>query len=87
MFFLGYMACVMFLQEKDDLILLLINTIMRDLQSKNEAENNMALIAAAYLVPREMTPMLIPIVIEKTQHSRCFIRKKVSTYTDSCHSP
>ena len=81
------MACVMFLQEKDDLILLLINTIMRDLQSKNEAENNMALIAAAYLVPREMTPMLIPIVIEKTQHSRCFIRKKVSTYTDSCHSP
>ena len=34
----------MFLNQQDDLILLLINTIMRDLQSKNEAEINMALV-------------------------------------------
>ena len=34
----------MFLNQHDDLILLLINTIMRDLQSKNEAEINMALV-------------------------------------------
>ena len=38
------LGCVMFLNQHDDLILLLINTIMRDLQSKNEAEINMALV-------------------------------------------
>ena len=32
---MGYLACALFLSESDDLILLLVNTIMRDLGSKN----------------------------------------------------
>ena len=52
------------------------NTIMRDLQSKNEAENSMALITASYIVPNEMSPMILPIVAEKVNSSRDFVRKK-----------
>ena len=52
------------------------NTIMRDLQSKNEAENSMALITASYIVPNEMSPMILPIVSEKVNSSRDFVRKK-----------
>ena len=49
---------------------------MRDLQSKNEAENSMALITASYIVPNEMSPMILPIVSEKVNSSRDFVRKK-----------
>lgn len=73
---IGYMACSMFLKEQEDLILLLINTIVRDLKSTNVLENNIALITASYLVPKEMSPMIVPILLEKTRHSKDFIRKK-----------
>ena len=73
---IGYLAAVMFLEEDDDLILLLINTILRDLKSNDLLETNMALVTAAYLVPKEMSGMILPILIEKTSHSKDFIRKK-----------
>ena len=73
---IGYLAAVMFIHENDDLILLLINTILRDLKSTNLLENNMALVTAAYLVPKEMSGMILPILVEKANHSKDFIRKK-----------
>ncbi len=73
---IGYMACAMFLENDSSLILLLINTIIKDLSSTNVMENNIALITAAELVPTEMSSMLVPILIEKTAHSKDFIRKK-----------
>ena len=73
---IGYMGCVALLKEDSDLILLLINTIVRDLQSSNIVENNMALMTASALVPKDMAAMLVPTIIEKTAHSKDFIRKK-----------
>ena len=70
------MACVMFLKEDSELVLLLINTIVRDLLSPNALENNMALMTAAYLIPKEMLGMIISNVLEKTSHSKDFVRKK-----------
>ena len=66
------------LHESDDLLLLLVNTILRDLKSTNVVEINMALIAVASsnLVPSEMAPLLVPIIAERTKHSKDFIRKK-----------
>ena len=66
------------LHESDDLLLLLVNTILRDLKSSNVVEINMALIAVASsnLVPAEMAPLLIPVLAERTKHSKDFIRKK-----------
>ena len=57
---MGYLACALFLSEGDDLILLLINTIVRDLGSKNVMEVNIALTAAVELTPGEMAPMIFP---------------------------
>ena len=75
---LGYLACALMLHESDDLLLLLVNTILRDLKSANVVEINMALIAVASsnLVPAEMAPLLVPIIAERTKHSKDFIRKK-----------
>ena len=66
------------LHQSDDLLLLLVNTILRDLKSANVVEINMALIAVASsnLVPAEMAPLLVPIIAERTKHSKDFIRKK-----------
>ena len=36
----------------------------------------MALIAAAHIVPLDMVPLIFPIVLQRTSHSKEFIRKK-----------
>ena len=66
----GYLACTLLLNESSDLTLLLINTIIKDLGSKNVVEINTALTAAVYLTPREVAPMIIPILLEKTTHTK-----------------
>ncbi|TRY64310.1 hypothetical protein TCAL_01859 [Tigriopus californicus] len=73
---MGYLACTLLLSENDELILLLINTILKDLKSQNVIEVNIALIAAIHLTPKEMAPMLLPVLQEKTTHTKDFIRKK-----------
>ena len=70
MIFLGYLACCLMLKESDELILLLINTVMKDLKSKNVMEVNIALIAAIHLTPKEMFPMVLPLIYEKTTHTK-----------------
>ena len=71
------MACVMFLKEDSELILLLVNTIVRDLLSSHALEANMALMTATYLIPKEMSGMILPTIIDKAMsHSKDFIRKK-----------
>lgn len=67
---LGYLACTLLLKESDELILLLINTIIKDLSSKNIMEINIALSAVVYLTPVEMAPMLVPILLEKLTHAK-----------------
>ena len=74
--FSGYLACTLLLKETDELILLLINTIIKDLNSKNIVEMNIALSSVVYLTPAEMSPMILPILLEKLTHSKDFIRKK-----------
>ena len=66
----GYLACTLLLNESSDLILLLINTIIKDLGSKNVLEINIALTAAIYLTPKDVGPMMIPILLDKTTHTK-----------------
>jgi vesicle coat complex subunit len=49
---------------------------VRDLGSKNVMEANIALTAAVDLIPPEMAPMVVPVLLEKTTHTKDFIRKK-----------
>ncbi len=39
-------------------------------------EINIALSAVVFLIPAEMSPMIVPILLEKVTHTKDFIRKK-----------
>ena len=41
-----------------------------DLKSDNVVEVNIALVAAAHLVPNDMIPVIFPIVLQRTNHPK-----------------
>ncbi|XP_054858863.1 AP-4 complex subunit epsilon-1 [Eublepharis macularius] len=72
----GYLAVSLFLHENHELLLLLVNTVVKDLQSTNLMEVCMALTVASQIFPREMIPAVLPLVEDKLQHSKEIIRRK-----------
>ncbi|XP_007422248.1 AP-4 complex subunit epsilon-1 [Python bivittatus] len=72
----GYLAISLFLHENHELLVLLVNTVVKDLQSTNLMEVCMALTAASQLFPQEMIPAVLPLIEEKLQHSKEIIRRK-----------
>ncbi|KAL5019552.1 hypothetical protein ScPMuIL_002444 [Solemya velum] len=73
---IGYLACSLLLNENHELILLLVNTIQKDLKSSNLLDNCMALTAVCQLLNTEMIPMVLPLVEEKLTHPRELVRMK-----------
>uniref|UniRef100_UPI00358F3785 AP-4 complex subunit epsilon-1-like isoform X2 n=2 Tax=Myxine glutinosa TaxID=7769 RepID=UPI00358F3785 len=73
---LGYLACCLLLHENHELLLLLVNTLMKDLQSGGPLEMGMALMVAGQLTPPHAVSSIMPIVIDKLAHSREFVRQK-----------
>ncbi|XP_022795045.1 AP-4 complex subunit epsilon-like [Stylophora pistillata] len=72
----GYLAVSLFLHENHELIVLLINTIQKDLHSTNVAEVCYALTVLCKLINKDMMPALLPQVLELVQNKRDIIRKK-----------
>lgn len=73
----GYLACTLLLDESDDLLLLLVNTVIKDLKSSSAVEVNMALVAASHLLTApETAPLILPTVLDLAGSSKDFIRKK-----------
>uniref|UniRef100_A0A8B9GKR2 AP-4 complex subunit epsilon n=1 Tax=Amazona collaria TaxID=241587 RepID=A0A8B9GKR2_9PSIT len=72
----GYLAVSLFLHENHDLLLLLVNTVVKDLQSTNLVEVCMALTIVSQIFPREMIPAVLPLIEDKLQHSKEIIRRK-----------
>ncbi|XP_066492223.1 AP-4 complex subunit epsilon-1 [Tiliqua scincoides] len=72
----GYLAVSLFLHENHELLLLLVNTVVKDLQSSNLMEVCMALTVASQIFPREMIPAVLPLIEDKLQHSKEIIRRK-----------
>ncbi|XP_006895376.1 PREDICTED: AP-4 complex subunit epsilon-1 [Elephantulus edwardii] len=72
----GYLAVSLFLHENHELLLLLVNTVVKDLQSTNLVEVCMALTIVSQIFPREMIPAVLPLIEEKLQHSKEIIRRK-----------
>nr|XP_003420568.1 AP-4 complex subunit epsilon-1 isoform X1 [Loxodonta africana] len=72
----GYLAVSLFLHENHELLLLLVNTVVKDLQSTNLVEVCMALTVVSQIFPREMIPAVLPLIEEKLQHSKEIIRRK-----------
>ncbi|XP_029807673.1 AP-4 complex subunit epsilon-1 isoform X3 [Suricata suricatta] len=72
----GYLAVSLFLHESHELLLLLVNTVVKDLQSTNLVEVCMALTVVSQIFPREMIPAVLPLIEDKLQHSKEIIRRK-----------
>ncbi|XP_060080493.1 AP-4 complex subunit epsilon-1-like [Ylistrum balloti] len=75
---LGYLVCSLLLNENHELILLLINTIQKDLNSSNILDNCVALTVICQLVNSEMIPSVLPLVQEKLRHPRELVRMKAA---------
>ncbi|KAJ8249351.1 hypothetical protein GJAV_G00233850 [Gymnothorax javanicus] len=72
----GYLAVTLFLNESHDLLLLLVNTVLKDLQSTNLIEVCMALTVVSQIFPKDMIPAVLPLVEDKLTHSKEIIRRK-----------
>ncbi|XP_076356216.1 AP-4 complex subunit epsilon-1-like isoform X2 [Tachypleus tridentatus] len=72
---IGYLAFSQFLSMEDELGLLLINTIQKDIRSTNVANICMGLQAVSYVVNAEMVPAVYFMVEEKLKHAHAAVRK------------
>ncbi|KAI5614835.1 AP-4 complex subunit epsilon-1, partial [Silurus asotus] len=72
----GYLAVSLFLNESHELLLLLVNTVLKDLQSTNLIEVCMALTVVSQIFPKDMIPSILPLVEEKLSHQKEIIRQK-----------
>ncbi|XP_075431792.1 AP-4 complex subunit epsilon-1 isoform X2 [Ascaphus truei] len=72
----GYLSVSLFLHENHELLLLLVNTVLKDLQSSNLVEVCMALTVVSQIFPREMIPAALPLIEDKLQHSKEIVRRK-----------
>ncbi|XP_059479239.1 AP-4 complex subunit epsilon-1-like isoform X1 [Neocloeon triangulifer] len=72
---MGYVACCCLLNETNELNLLLVNTLVRDLASKNVAIVGLALCALCSApLPTEVIPSILPAVLDRLNHSTAYIR-------------
>ncbi|KAI7989457.1 AP-4 complex subunit epsilon [Camellia lanceoleosa] len=72
----GYLAVTLFLNEDHDLIILIVNTIQKDLKSDNFLVVCAALNAVCKLINEETIPAVLPQVVELLGHSKEAVRKK-----------
>ncbi|XP_052878467.1 AP-4 complex subunit epsilon isoform X1 [Gossypium arboreum] len=72
----GYLAVTLFLNEDHDLIILIVNTIQKDLKSDNYLVVCAALNAVCKLINEETIPAVLPQVMELLAHPKEAVRKK-----------
>ncbi|XP_057830971.2 AP-4 complex subunit epsilon [Cryptomeria japonica] len=72
----GYLAVTLFLNEDHDLIILIVNTIQKDLKSDNYLVACAALNAVCRLINEETIPAVLPQVVELLGHPKELVRKK-----------
>lgn len=82
----GYLASCVLLHENHELIVLLINTMQRDLQSSNLVEICMALTTISRLMNAEMTPAVLPAIMKLLAHPREIVRKKAVLALHRCYT-
>ncbi|KAL6556481.1 hypothetical protein OROGR_005769 [Orobanche gracilis] len=72
----GYLAVTLFLNEDHDLIILIVNTIQKDLKSDNYLVVCAALSAVCRLINEETIPAVLPQVVELLGHQKEAVRRK-----------
>ncbi|XP_030480195.1 AP-4 complex subunit epsilon [Cannabis sativa] len=72
----GYLAVTLFLSDDHDLIILIVNTIQKDLRSDNYLVVCAALNAVCKLINDETIPAVLPQVVDLLAHPKEAVRKK-----------
>nr|XP_054752334.1 AP-4 complex subunit epsilon-1-like [Lytechinus pictus] len=72
----GYLGVSLFLNSQHELILLLINTIQKDLNSTNVLDVCGGLTACCNLIGPEMLPVVLPLIEQNVQHQHEIVRRK-----------
>ncbi|KAM1049162.1 hypothetical protein ACFX2C_028290 [Malus domestica] len=72
----GYLAVSLFLSDDHDLIILIVNTIQKDLRSDNYLVVCAALNAVCKLINDETVPAVLPQVVDLLAHPKEAVRKK-----------
>lgn len=72
----GYLLCAMLLHENHEFVVLLVNTIQKDLRSTNVLEICTALTVITQLMSSEMVPPLLPLVQDKLSHPKEMVRRR-----------
>ncbi|KAJ8755347.1 hypothetical protein K2173_019145 [Erythroxylum novogranatense] len=72
----GYLAVTLFLNEDHDLIILIVNTIQKDLKSDNFLVVCTALNAVCKLINEETIPAVLPQIVDLLAHPKEAVRKK-----------
>lgn len=73
---IGYLGCNLFIHKDHEFMLLLINTLQRDLKSTNHLEVCAALVSVCRLINVEMIPAILPCVSQLLSHNHEAVRKK-----------
>ncbi|XP_019421450.1 PREDICTED: AP-4 complex subunit epsilon-like isoform X4 [Lupinus angustifolius] len=73
---IGYLAVTLFLHDNHDLIILIVNTIQKDLKSDSYVVVCAALNAVCRLINEDTIPAVLPQVVELLGHSKEAVRKK-----------
>ncbi|KAK1430733.1 hypothetical protein QVD17_13686 [Tagetes erecta] len=81
----GYLAVTLFLNEDHDLIILIVNTIQKDLRSDNYLVVCAALNACCKLINEETIPAVLQQVVELLGHQKEAVRKKAVMALHSFH--
>ena len=72
----GYLVSTLFLNPSSELMLLLINTIQKDLRSSNILEISFALIVVSKLANAEMVPVLLSLIQPLLIHQNELVRRR-----------
>lgn len=72
----AYLALTQFFDQKHELVLLLVNTLLSDLKSDNFINVCTALVVCTKLIGVDLVNAVIPVVVEKLRHPKEHVRKK-----------
>eukprot|EP01054_Gregarina_sp_Poly1_P004570 Gregarina_sp_Poly_1__4569@NODE_244_length_10763_cov_79_258975_g214_i0_p2_GENE_NODE_244_length_10763_cov_79_258975_g214_i0NODE_244_length_10763_cov_79_258975_g214_i0_p2_ORF_typecomplete_len993_score143_10Adaptin_N/PF01602_20/8e99AP4E_app_platf/PF14807_6/8_3e10Cnd1/PF12717_7/0_0022Cnd1/PF12717_7/0_026Proteasom_PSMB/PF10508_9/0_00024Proteasom_PSMB/PF10508_9/2_3HEAT_2/PF13646_6/1_2e04HEAT_2/PF13646_6/0_12HEAT_2/PF13646_6/7_7HEAT_2/PF13646_6/1_2e04Arm_2/PF04826_13/4_2Arm_2/PF04826_13/0_33CLASP_N/PF12 len=72
----GYMMCALCLNPTHEFLLLLVNTIQKDLASSDYLEVAVALTSCAQVMQAEAVPIMLPFIVNLLSHCKELIRKK-----------
>ncbi|GIL83137.1 hypothetical protein Vretimale_11456 [Volvox reticuliferus] len=72
----AYLALTQFLDYNDNLVLLLVNTLLLDMKSDNYLIVCTALVAATRLIGADLVNAVYPVVVERLRHPKEHVRKK-----------